>query len=93
MVFFWPLAFAAFGNALKVFPRWYSGDLDGARAASKRARTLGIIALSIGALSTAWCLSSAFTGPNRNHTQTRRGPGVVTATPRVANANSPHPPQ
>ncbi|WP_370179987.1 CD225/dispanin family protein [Rhodococcus wratislaviensis] len=60
-VFFWPLAFAAFGNALKVFPRWYSGDLDGARAASKRARTLGIIALSIGVLSTAWCLSSAFT--------------------------------
>ncbi|QDQ93046.1 CD225/dispanin family protein [Rhodococcus sp. WB9] len=61
VVFFWPLAFAAFSNALNVFPRWSTGDLDGALAASKRARTLGIIALSIGVLSTAWCLSSAFT--------------------------------
>ncbi|MFC9840367.1 CD225/dispanin family protein [Rhodococcus sp. NPDC127530] len=61
VVFFWPLAFAAFSDALKVFPRWCSGDLAGARAASRRARTLGIIALSIGVLSTALCLSSAFT--------------------------------
>lgn len=61
VVFFWPLAFAAFSNALNVFPRWSSGDVDGARTASRRARTLGIIALGIGILSTAWCLSSAFT--------------------------------
>ncbi|MFC9761857.1 CD225/dispanin family protein [Rhodococcus jostii] len=61
VVFFWPLAFAALSNALKVFPRWSTGDLDGARTASRRARTLGIIALSIGILSTAWCLSSALT--------------------------------
>lgn len=60
VVFFWPLAFAAFSNALKVFPRWYNGDLDGARAASARARTLGIIALCLGGLFTAWCLASVF---------------------------------
>ena len=60
MMFFWPLAFFAFSDALKVFPRWYSGDLDGARAASSRARMLGIIALFLGGLLAAWCLITAF---------------------------------
>ncbi|UOT03603.1 CD225/dispanin family protein [Rhodococcus opacus] len=41
-------------------PRWYSGDLDGARAASSRARMLGIIALCLGGLLTGWCLITAF---------------------------------
>ncbi|EKT81910.1 hypothetical protein WSS_A14839 [Rhodococcus opacus M213] len=60
MMSFWPLAFFAFSDALKVFPRWYSGDLDGARAASSRARMLGIIALCLGGLVTGWCLITAF---------------------------------
>lgn len=60
MMFFWPLAFFAFSDALKVFPRWCSGDLDGARAASSRARMLGIIALCLGGLLTGWCLITAF---------------------------------
>ncbi|MHA4853306.1 CD225/dispanin family protein [Rhodococcus sp. MSC1_016] len=60
VVFFWPLAFLAFSDALKVFPRWYGGDLHGADAASSRARTLGIIAVCLGGLFTAWCLISAF---------------------------------
>ncbi|MCQ4118427.1 hypothetical protein [Rhodococcus tibetensis] len=58
-MFFWPLTFHAFGAALQVFPRWYSGGLDGgldgAHAASSRARSL-----CLGGLFTAWCLSSAF---------------------------------
>ncbi|MCQ4122762.1 CD225/dispanin family protein [Rhodococcus tibetensis] len=45
---FWPLVFHPFGDALKMFPRWYIGGLDGAHAASLRARTLGIIGLRLG---------------------------------------------
>ncbi|WP_333782185.1 MULTISPECIES: CD225/dispanin family protein [Rhodococcus] len=43
-----------FGDARKVFPRWCSGDVDGARAASSRARVLGVTALCPGRIFTMW---------------------------------------
>lgn len=45
LLFFWPLAFAAFTHALDVYPRWASGDPAGAQEASERARRLGQISL------------------------------------------------
>lgn len=45
LLFFWPLAFAAFTHAMDVYPRWASGDPAGARDASDRVRRLGQISL------------------------------------------------
>ncbi|MGW6377057.1 CD225/dispanin family protein [Rhodococcus sp. NPDC055112] len=48
LVFFWPLAFAAFNHSSSVYPRWALGDYHGAQYASDRAKQLGKIALWVG---------------------------------------------
>ncbi|MBP1160142.1 hypothetical protein ABIC28_002382 [Rhodococcus sp. PvR044] len=45
VVFFWPLAFAAFNHSSSVYPRWALGDYQGAQYASDRTKQLGQIAL------------------------------------------------
>ncbi|MFC9788383.1 CD225/dispanin family protein [Rhodococcus sp. NPDC127528] len=47
LLFFWPLAFAAFTHAFNVFPLWASGEAQAARDASDRVRRLGQISLWI----------------------------------------------
>ena len=47
LLFFWPLAFAAFNHAFNVYPLWAAGDHQGAHHASGRAKHLGKIALWI----------------------------------------------
>ncbi|BAH55663.1 MULTISPECIES: CD225/dispanin family protein, partial [Rhodococcus] len=47
LVFFWPLAFSAFNHAFDVYPRWASGDVEGAVDASRRVRRLGQLSLWI----------------------------------------------
>lgn len=47
LVFFWPLAFAAFNHAFEVYPLWATGDVEGARSASRRVRWLGQLSLWI----------------------------------------------
>lgn len=47
LIFFWPLAFSAFGNASKVVPLWLSGDYEGAQQKSSRVKRLGQIALVV----------------------------------------------
>ncbi|WP_249353460.1 CD225/dispanin family protein [Rhodococcus sp. Q] len=41
LIFFWPLAFAAFNHSSRVYPLWATGDYAGAQYASDRARSLG----------------------------------------------------
>ncbi len=48
ILFFWPLAFAAFNHLHSIFPKWSMGDYQGAQYASERVATLGKIALGIG---------------------------------------------
>jgi hypothetical protein len=48
VVFFWPLAIAAFINYARVDRDYYRGDLAGAQRASRLVRRLGIIALIVG---------------------------------------------
>jgi hypothetical protein len=48
LVFFWPLAIAAFINYARVDRDYYRGDLAGAQRASGMVRKLGIIALVLG---------------------------------------------
>lgn len=47
LVFFWPLAFAAFNHAARVYPLWSMGDHAGAQYASAQAKRLGKIALFV----------------------------------------------
>ncbi|RVW02845.1 CD225/dispanin family protein [Rhodococcus xishaensis] len=47
IIFFWPLAFAAFNHLHSIFPRWSMGDYQGAQYASDRVRALGQISLGI----------------------------------------------
>lgn len=47
VLLFWPLAFSAFTHALRVYPLWASGDIEGARYASDRVRRLGQLSLWI----------------------------------------------
>lgn len=48
VIFFWPLAIAAFINYAKIDSLWYRGDVQGARAASDATKRYGIIALCVG---------------------------------------------
>jgi len=48
VVFFWPLAIAAFISYGKVDELWYRGDWAGAQQASESVKRYGIIALCIG---------------------------------------------
>ena len=48
VIFFWPLAIAAFINYARVEGRWYRGDAVGAQQASDSVKRYGIIALCIG---------------------------------------------
>ncbi|MGW4482022.1 CD225/dispanin family protein [Rhodococcus triatomae] len=41
LIFFWPLAFAAFNHSSRVYPLWATGDYAGAQHASDRAKSLG----------------------------------------------------
>ena len=47
VVFFWPLAFAAFNHATSVYPLWAAGDHAGAQHAAERAKRLGVISLAM----------------------------------------------
>ena len=47
VVFFWPLAFAAFSHATSVYPLWAAGDHAGAERASERAKRFGVISLAV----------------------------------------------
>ncbi len=53
VIFFWPLAFAAFNHSSRVTGLWLSGDHVGAQEASDRARSLGKIAVVVCAVLTA----------------------------------------
>jgi hypothetical protein len=48
ILFFWPLAIAAFINYSRVESRWYRGDPAGAQQASDAVKRYGIIALCVG---------------------------------------------
>jgi hypothetical protein len=48
VIFFWPLAIAAFINYGRVESRWYRGDVVGAQQASEAVKRYGIIALCVG---------------------------------------------
>jgi hypothetical protein len=50
VIFFWPLAFAAFNHSSRVFPLWSMGDYAGALRASDQAKTLGKNALILWAV-------------------------------------------
>ncbi|MCF3940674.1 CD225/dispanin family protein [Gordonia tangerina] len=52
VIFFWPLAFAAFTHSSNVIRLWLSGDHIAAEDASRRAKTLGKVALAIWAVLT-----------------------------------------
>ncbi|MCJ0901962.1 CD225/dispanin family protein [Rhodococcus sp. ARC_M6] len=57
LLFFWPLAFAAFTHAFNVYPLWADGDVAGSRYASDRVKRLGQISLIIaGALLLLVCI-------------------------------------
>jgi interferon-induced transmembrane protein len=47
ILFFWPLAFAAFNHLHNIYPYWAMGDHQGAQEASARVKSLGKIALWI----------------------------------------------
>ncbi|QKT10674.1 CD225/dispanin family protein [Rhodococcus sp. W8901] len=49
LIFFWPVAFSAFGHLHDIFPKWSMGDYQGAQYASDRVKALGKIALCIAA--------------------------------------------
>ncbi|QBJ97691.1 CD225/dispanin family protein [Rhodococcus sp. ABRD24] len=48
ILFFWPVAFAAFNHLHSILPKWSMGDYQGAQYASDRVKTLGKIALGVG---------------------------------------------
>jgi len=48
VIFFWPLAIAAFINYARVESRWYRGDAVGAQHASDAVKRYGVIALGVG---------------------------------------------
>jgi hypothetical protein len=48
VVFFWPLAIAAFISYARIERDFYRGDLVGAQRASRQVRKFGIIALIVG---------------------------------------------
>ncbi|MDY6807885.1 MAG: CD225/dispanin family protein [Actinomycetota bacterium] len=50
MIFFWPLAFAAFAHSSKVTGLWLSGDHAAAQDAADRAKRLGKISLLLWAI-------------------------------------------
>jgi hypothetical protein len=47
ILFFWPLAFAAFNHLHRIYPSWAMGDYQGAQYASDRVKKLGTISLWI----------------------------------------------
>ncbi|NLG54304.1 MAG: CD225/dispanin family protein [Rhodococcus sp.] len=47
IIFFWPIAFAAWNHVHDVYPKWAAGDYQGAQYASDRAKSLGKIAMWI----------------------------------------------
>jgi hypothetical protein len=48
LVFFWPLAIAAFISYSRVESSWYRGDIAGAQQASEAVKRYGVIALCVG---------------------------------------------
>lgn len=50
VIFFWPLAFAAFNYSSRVHPLWAAGDYSGAQHASEQAKRLGKISLVVWAI-------------------------------------------
>jgi hypothetical protein len=60
IVFFWPLAIAAFINYGRIESSWYRGDSAGAQRASDNVKKYGVIALVIGiALFVLWIVLAA----------------------------------
>jgi len=53
LIFFWPLAFAAFNHSARVYPLWATGDYAGAQRASGQAKRLGKISLLVWVVFTA----------------------------------------
>lgn len=53
LIFFWPLAFAAFNHSSAVYPLWANGDYAGAQHASDQAKRLGKISLWLCVAATA----------------------------------------
>jgi hypothetical protein len=51
VVTFWPLAIPAFVYSFRVDEAWRAGDWDGAFSASRSARTCGLVAVVVGAVS------------------------------------------
>ncbi|MDI9918572.1 CD225/dispanin family protein [Rhodococcus sp. IEGM 1379] len=47
IIFFWPVAFAAFNHLHDIYPKWAMGDHQGAQYASDRVKKLGQISLGI----------------------------------------------
>ncbi|RZL27032.1 MAG: hypothetical protein EOP31_00465 [Rhodococcus sp. (in: high G+C Gram-positive bacteria)] len=58
IIFFWPVAFAAFNHLHDIYPKWAMGDHQGAQYASERVKKLGQIALLIAVI--GWILLIAF---------------------------------
>jgi hypothetical protein len=60
VIFFWPLAIAAFINYGRIESLWYRGDWAGAQRASASVKRYGVIALCIGiALGVLWIAFAA----------------------------------
>lgn len=89
VVFFWPLAFAAFNHASSVYPLWAAGDYAGAQHAADRTKRLGMISLAVWAVLCVlvaityvaligWAISSAADIPAPTYT-----PYTVPTTARV----------
>ncbi|MGC0362913.1 MFS family permease [Rhodococcus sp. 27YEA15] len=47
ILFFWPVAFAAFNHLHDIYPKWAMGDHHGAQYASERVKKLGQIAVAV----------------------------------------------
>ncbi len=58
ILFFWPIAFAAFNHLHDIYPKWAMGDHQGAQYASERVKKLGQISLLIAVI--CWVLFIAF---------------------------------
>ncbi|WP_454557265.1 CD225/dispanin family protein, partial [Salmonella enterica] len=54
ILFFWPIAFAAFNHLHDIYPKWAMGDHQGAQYASERVKKLGQISLLIAVI--CWVL-------------------------------------
>lgn len=58
IIFFWPIAFAAFNHLHDIYPKWAMGDHQGAQYASERVKKLGQIALLVAVI--LWVLLIVF---------------------------------